>query len=189
MSKPEPEPYPWPGPGPWPDLRTSIRRPIPSKIECWMVDHVIFDNEPLIGKRIREGICRCGCDGCGKKEHVHTPKTRLLNKEGLYDVLTSTLDTLLMFEAAIQRDESLIKNENIKDYIRGRTQNIINIAEVFNDQKLVKDKEEMYISLCMDCYELRNILNLPNSDKTLVLRLVRDIQNTCINYFDVNIYN
>ena len=79
--------------------------------------------------------------------------------------------------------------ENIRDYIRGRTQNVINIAEIFNDNELVKDKKEIYISLCMDCFELRNVLNLPNPNKSLVLRLVRDIQNSCINYFDINIYN
>lgn len=132
--------------------------------------------------------CYCGCPGCGKT-HSHLSSIKIANKEGLLDLLESTLDSLLMFEASIQRDESLLENENIRDYIRGITQNVINIAEIFNDNDLVIDKKEIYISLCMDCFELRNILNIPNPNKSLVLRLVRDIQNSCINYFDINIYN
>lgn len=51
MSKPQPEPYPWPGPGPWPDLRTSIRRPIPNfdaSFECWAVPnfHIFSSEDP-----------------------------------------------------------------------------------------------------------------------------------------------
>ena len=139
--------------------------------------------------------CYCGCPCCGNTHshleavHSHLSSVKIANKDGLLDLLESTLDSLLMFEASIQRDESLLENENIRDYIRGRTQNVINIAEIFNDNDLVIDKKEIYISLCMDCFELRNILNIPNPNKSLVLRLVRDIQNSCINYFDINIYN
>lgn len=158
------------------------------KIELWVVDKFVYDDSPLLNKKKDNGTCYCGCPGCGKT-HSHIPSMKLANREGLLDLLASTLDTLLMFEASIQRDESLLKNENIRDYIRGRTQNVINIAEIFNDNELVKDKKEIYISLCMDCFELRNVLNLPNPNKSLVLRLVRDIQNSCINYFDINIYN
>lgn len=164
------------------------------KIELWVVDKFVYDDSPLLNKK-DNGTCYCGCPGCGKTHshldavHSHLSSVKIANKEGLLDLLASTLDSLLMFEASIQRDESLLKNENIRDYIRGRTQNVINIAEIFNDNELVTDKKEIYISLCMDCFELRNVLNLPNPNKSLVLRLVRDIQNSCINYFDINIYN
>lgn len=161
------------------------------KIELWVVDKFVYDNSPLLNKNKEDKEdenCYCGCPGCGKS-HSHLSSVKIANKDGLLELLESTLDTLIMFEASIQRDESLLKNEHIKDYIRGRTQNVINIAEIFNDNELIKDKKEIYISLCMDCFELRNLLNLPNPNKCLVLRLVRDIQNSCINYFDINIYN
>lgn len=170
-------------------IRGYSRGKLDSSFELWVVDKFVFDDPPLLNKRNEsENDCYCGCPGCGKS-HSHLSSVKIANKEGLLDLLTSTLDTLLMFEASIQRDESLLKNENIRDYIRGRTQNVINIAEIFNDNELIKDKKEIYISLCMDCFELRNVLNLPNPNKSLVLRLVRDIQNSCINYFDINIYN
>lgn len=135
---------------------------------------------------------KCNCPNC-PSQNKHITKRTLVNQKDLWDVLTSTLDTLLMYEVAIQRNRRILTNCKIKEYITKRVRNIDGIVEVVEQNELVRDKGDQGKKIKDTCQEFCNFINGKGKrirgsrrDAMDSLKYLQLIQDLCVDYFEIS---
>lgn len=135
---------------------------------------------------------KCNCPNC-PSNNKHISKRILVNQTDLWNVLTSTLDTLLMYEVAIQRNRRILTNAKIKEYITKRVRNIDGIIDVVEQNELVRDKSEQGKKIKEVCERFIRFINGKEKrirgskkDATDSLRYLQSIQELCVDFFEIS---
>lgn len=124
-----------------------------------------------------------------------------MDMEDLLNILTSTMDTLLMYEVAIIRNPRTLENQRIQVYIKKRVRNILNVAYLWHTNPGLFD---LASDISKEPYEVIDYNEIVHCAATIVqfdfrrgikemeqemLRLLRQLQYRCVLYFDFDRFN
>lgn len=154
--------------------------------------------EEKVTKKVKFGYD----DWCDQFIYNEDTKAIEMDMVDLLNILTSTMDTLLMYEVAIIRNPNILRNRRIQVYIKKRVRNALNIAYLWHtdpglfdlasdmngDPDETKDYNEIVNCCCaVERFNFeRGRIEVMEQE---MLRLLRQLQYRCVLYFDFDRFN